>query len=389
MKGVDSAMKLISIEPTPSPNAMKLQVDESLAPDVRYTLTAAEAARTPGVLGALLSIRGVKSLFRAADFISLEREPGADWRGILAAVQEAFGGDAADAARAADPAADGGGYGEAHVFVQMFRGIPMQIRVRSGAEEARVALPARFSDAAMKAGLASPNLIKERTLVERGVRYGELPDIAAQVSAELDAAYDDERLAALVAQAEAMGDNPEAAPALSAAERLTPEEIEARLADPDWKTRYAALERLSPSPETLRILVKALGDSHFSVRRLAVAGLGEVKGPEAVRHLIAMLKDPSAAVRRTAGDALSDIGDPSAQAAMIEALSDKSKIVRWRAARFLYDLGDEAALDALREAANDPEFEVALQARMAAERIASGEAAAGTVWQQMARDRGK
>jgi len=374
-------MKIVSIEPTPSPNAMKLNLDESLAPGTKYAFTKETIGRAPAHLRALLGIEGLKSVYQAADFIAVEREAGADWRVVLAAVREAFGGEGG-AADAVPEAAEG--YGEANVLVQMFRGIPMQVRVRAGHEEARVALPERFAAAAMKAGAASPNLIKERQLVEHGVRYGDLPDIAAQVSAELDAAYDDERLAALVKQAETMGDAPAAAPALSEAERLTTEEIEARLDAPDWKTRYAALERLKPEPDTLRIVVKALEDEQFSVRRLAVVYLGDIKGPEAMRHLIRMLRDPSVAVRRTAGDALSDIGDPAAQPAMIEALADKSKIVRWRAARFLYDCGDERALDALRAASDDPEFEVALQARMAAERIASGEAAAGTVWQQMA-----
>jgi hypothetical protein len=38
-------------------------------------------------------------------------------------------------------------------------------------------------------------------------------------------------------------------------------------------------------------------------------------------------------------------------------------------------------------AADDPEFEVGLQAKMALERILSGEEAAGTVWQQMSERR--
>ncbi|MNI69540.1 hypothetical protein D3C73_1252920 [compost metagenome] len=100
------------------------------------------------------------------------------------------------------------------------------------------------------------------------------------------------------------------------------------------------------------------------------------------------LRDSSAAVRRTAGDTLSDIGDPAATGPMIAALQDSSKLVRWRAARFLYEAGTDDALDPLRIASDDLEFEVSLQARMAVERIESGEAAAGTVWQQMAkRDR--
>ncbi|MNP55440.1 hypothetical protein D3C76_1500890 [compost metagenome] len=97
------------------------------------------------------------------------------------------------------------------------------------------------------------------------------------------------------------------------------------------------------------------------------------------------LKDKSAAVRRTAGDTLSDIGDAKATPAMTESLRDGSKLVRWRAARFLYEVGTEDARDALEAAVDDPEFEVSLQARMALERIESGEEAAGTIWQQMAK----
>jgi HEAT repeat protein len=97
------------------------------------------------------------------------------------------------------------------------------------------------------------------------------------------------------------------------------------------------------------------------------------------------MRDETPAVRRTAGDTLSDIGDAAATPVMIESLKDSSKIVRWRAARFLYEVGTEEARSALEEAANDPEFEVSLQARMALERIESGEEAAGTVWQQMAK----
>lgn len=377
-------MKILSIEPTPSPNAMKLNLDETLAPGLKYDVTRKTIDSAPAHLRPLLDIEGVKGVYQAADFIALERDARADWRTILASVQQRFGEGGGTAMDVPDAAA---GFGEANVLVQMFRGIPMQIRVRAGHEEARVALPERFAEAAMQAGAASPNLIRERQLVDHGVRYGELDEIAAQVAAELDAAYDDARLQTLMRQAEAMGDAPVAAPELSAAETLSPENIAARLDDADWKVRYAALERLKPAPEHLPVVKKALADDNFSIRRLAVVYLGDIKGPEAIEHLIRMLKDPSVAVRRTAGDALSDIGDPAAQPAMIEALGDKSKIVRWRAARFLYECGDEAALDALRAATDDPEFEVALQARMAAERIDAGEAAAGTVWQQMAKSR--
>ena len=72
---------------------------------------------------------------------------------------------------------------------------------------------------------------------------------------------------------------------------------------------------------------------------------------------------------------------------MTASLSDASKLVRWRAARFLYEVGTAEAQDALSVAAEDTEFEVGLQAKMALERILSGEEAAGTVWQQMSERR--
>lgn len=75
------------------------------------------------------------------------------------------------------------------MLVQTFRGIPMQVRVLAGGEERRAALPERFLRAATEAGLASPNLIKERKLEDRGVRYGEHADVLEEVVRELDAAF--------------------------------------------------------------------------------------------------------------------------------------------------------------------------------------------------------
>lgn len=71
---------------------------------------------------------------------------------------------------------------------------------------------------------------------------------------------------------------------------------------------------------------------------------------------------------------------------MIKSLKDPSKLVRWRAAMFLFELGDESAIPALKALQDDPEFEVAMQARLALERI-SDEEAKGSVWKQMTESR--
>ncbi|REK62526.1 MAG: virulence factor [Cohnella sp.] len=378
-------MKLLSIEPTPSPNSMKLNVDEKLPAGERYTYTLAKRDQVPPFYLRLLSIPGVKSVFRTADFIAVDRRPNADWAEILGAVRELFGADGVAAEALGAPEA--GGFGEAHVLVQMYRGIPIQIRVRYGGQEARAALPERFAAAVTEA--AGATMIRERKLEEIGIRYGEPQDILEEVKRELDAAYPDERLRELVEQAKAAGAGGDGAvvqPAPPA--ELSREELERRLSAPDWQTRYAALSRVKPAPELLPLLAKAVRDAHVSVRRLAVVYLGDLRSPEALPYLFEALKDSSPAVRRTAGDTLSDLGDPAAIGPMTAALSDANKLVRWRAARFLYEAGDETALEALeRAAASEPEFEVRLQAEMALARIRSGEEAAGSVWQQMTRMR--
>lgn len=375
-------MKLLSIEPTPSPNSMKLNVDEKLPQGQRLSYKKENAGGAPEQLRGLLDIDGVRGLFRTADFIALDRKPGADWERILAEARALLqsGEDAQEA---------GGGisqehYGEAHASVQMYRGIPMQVRVRMGDREIKAALPAAFTEAVTAAAAAS--LIRERKLEELGIRYGEPEEIAAELVKELEAAYPQERLDELVAAAAAAGQSGGDAQAAAAPVRpapLTAAELAERLASPDWSIRYEALSRTSPEPAMLPLLAKAIADDNVSIRRLAVVYLGDLRVPEALPLLFQALRDSSASVRRTAGDTLSDLGDPSATGPMIEALLDRNKLVRWRAARFLYEAGDETAVEALREAAADSEFEVSLQARIALERIERGEEAAGSVWQQM------
>jgi hypothetical protein len=377
-------MKLLSIEPTPSPNTMKLNVDVRLDPGVRLNYgkgAAASNAPVPPLINRLLEIPGVKGVFHASDFLAVDRKGNSDWAAILDGVREAFGVAGDGAASAVGPETEG--FGEAHVRVQMFRGIPLQIRVRSGGQEFRAAMPERFAQAVSEA--AGSTMIRERKLEELGVRYGEPQEVLDEIQRELEAAYSEPRLRDLIEQAKAAG--PEAAAPPPPAP-LSGEEVAKALDSQDWRERYAALERLKPKPEYLPVIAKALQDSQVSVKRLAVVYLGDLRTPETMLYLFQALKDSSGSVRRTAGDTLSDLGDPAAVGPMVAALTDANKLVRWRAARFLYEAGDESALEALqRIAASEPEFEVRLQAEMAVARIERGEEAAGSVWQQMTRMR--
>src|SRR5690606_27547315 len=160
--------KLKAIEPTPSPHTMKLNLDRRLPGEKGVTYTADNREEAPELLRGILEVPGVRSVFQVADFIAVDRHPKADWREILAAIKGIFGleGETGGAA----PVQTGKGYGEVQVYVQMFRGIPMQIKLVAGVEEReerRYALPERFMKAAMKAQAAAENIVLERRWEER------------------------------------------------------------------------------------------------------------------------------------------------------------------------------------------------------------------------------
>lgn len=367
-------MKILSVEPTPSPNTMKLNLDESLPAGVKENYSRDNYEEAPELIRKLFMIDGVKGVYRVADFIAIDRYPKADWQTILSKVSQVFGQD--EPISESSIKSDEPKFGEVQVLVQMFKGIPTQVKLLHRNEESRFGLPERFAQAVMKVQKRSPNYIYERKWEDKGVRYGEIQEIGKQLVEEISAAYDVERLNTIVDQILQNGE--------TVVQDDLSSEIVADLIDhPNWQKRFAALERLNPTKEDIPILAKALTDPQVSIRRLAVVYLGMIGGSEVLPYLFKALKDESVIVRRTAGDTLSDLGDPKAIGPMVEALKDPNKLVRWRAARFLYEVGDETAVPALKEAEEDPEFEIRLQIKMALERIESGEEASGTVWQQM------
>ncbi|EIT85616.1 rhodopsin-like GPCR superfamily protein [Fictibacillus macauensis ZFHKF-1] len=377
-------MKITGIEPTPSPNSMKINVDETLPGNERFHYTKDAHEGAPSFIQELFAIEGVKSIYHVADFLALDRHPKADWESVLAGVREVFGETEATAGTSEEKAQTEDEFMEIEVLLQMFRGLPMQVKMKTENDERRAGLPERFMAAALHAQKASDNLVMERQWVEQGTRYGTFEQIGREVVEEIDAAYDQVRIDSLVKQAFAQQEGKELQE-----ETVSSGEVQEKMKDEDWQTRYAALERMNPSIDDIMVLKQALKDPKPSIRRLAVVYLGMIEDDAVLPLLYIALKDKNVAVRRTAGDCLSDLGNPKAIGAMCEAILDKNKLVRWRAARFLFEVGDETAIPALQQAEDDPEFEVRLQAKIALERITSGEEAAGSVWQQITKSREK
>lgn len=378
-------MKLVSIEPTPSPHSMKLNVTEELEDGHSLNFKKGDLLNeAPKYIQDLLEIDGVINVFRVADFITIARQPRTPWEEILPQAQEVLGAEEPMEAQATprDQAQETStaAYGEVTIYIQMLKGIPMQVKVDNGEEERRFGLPERFTNAIMDASEATDNVIFERRWVEQDhVRYGDIHEIGRQVAEEITATYDQGRLDQLVKLA-FKEDGHEVRDNIHKRDDISKEEFK----DSDWRVRYAALDRLDPSLDHLEILDEALDDDNSSIRRLATAYLGMIEEPEVLPYLYKALKDRAVNVKRTAGDCLSDLGYREAMPEMIKTLKDKSQIVRWRAAMFLYELGDESVLPALEEAKDDPEYEVRLQIQMAIDRIKGGQEAKGSIWGQMA-----
>lgn len=373
-------MKIKSIEPTPSPNTMKINLDEELPMGKSNNYKKESSAGAPKVVKEILQIEGIKGVYHVADFLAVERNAKYDWKDLLPLVRRAFG--EADKEGQSGQAVVDEHFGEIKVQVQMYKGIPIQVKLMDGTEERRFGMPENYTKLVPEVQ-DDENFIFERKWKDEGVRYGEFDEIGKEVVEELIAAYPEERLKELVERAKNS----------KASQKLPPQRIKVTLEQfdqPDWQKRYQLLEQMEdPTTDDLPLLDKALSDEKASIRRLATVYLGMIEDKSVLPYLYKALQDKTVTVRRTAGDCLSDLGFAEASSEMMKALKDKSKLVRWRAAMFLYEVGDERALPALKEAENDPEFEVSMQIKLAIERIEQGEEAKGSVWKQMTEARKK
>lgn len=368
-------MKIKAIEPTPSPNSMKIVLDTALPEGTSHNYKKADEEQAAEPIRSLLAIKGVKGIYHVLDFMAVERIGNVPWETILAEVRSILNEEGAAGGAAEETEIDEH-YGEVYVHVQTYRDIPLQVKVFNSDAEQRFGLSQRFVDAMETVHKAEvENYILLRKWADYGIRYGELDEVGRQVVQELEAAYPQNRLDELVEKAE------------KADEETKPRGQKVTLAEfsvPEWEKRFQLLDQM-PDPDTsdYPVLSAALEDEKMSIRRLATVYLGMIEDESVIPYIEKALEDKSWAVRRTAGDCMSDLGYEGFEPAAIRLLQDKNKLVRWRAAMFLYETGTEAALPALHEAEDDTEFEVKLQVRMAIARIEEGEEAKGSIWRQM------
>lgn len=364
-------MKILKIEPTPSPNTLKITLDHKKE-DMKSATYITISDANPFFVNALLQIDEIKSIFHALDFISVDKTPKADWENVLPKVKAIFE-DAIDVTNEAviDK-------GEKQVEVLTFKEIPYQIKVTDKDGETRKQLDIRFIDAMLAAQNDDDNVILLRKWVDYGVRYDSTEDIISSIKEEIDARFPDAILADYVERGKANQ-------YVDQSKKLERVSIETFISNPDWQERYRMLDHYpKPDISDLPFFEAVLNDDKPQIRRLAVVFLGMIEDERVLPALHKAMQDNNLTVRRTAGDTLSDLGFKASLPVMHQALNDKHPIVRWRAAMFIYDEGDETSLPYLEQHLDDDAFDVKLQVQMACERIKNGEAAVGSVWKQIA-----
>jgi hypothetical protein len=80
----------VRAEATPNPNSLKFSTNRTLWEGRAQTFSDPVQAFASPLARDLLGIAGVKSIFLLRDFVTVSREPGADWAPIAARVEEAL-----------------------------------------------------------------------------------------------------------------------------------------------------------------------------------------------------------------------------------------------------------------------------------------------------------
>jgi len=88
-------MEIVRIEPTPSPNTMKITVSEEKA-EMKSSTYREVSDDAPDFINRILELEDVKSVFHALDFISVDKSPKVDWETLIPQIEETFAGGLED-----------------------------------------------------------------------------------------------------------------------------------------------------------------------------------------------------------------------------------------------------------------------------------------------------
>lgn len=430
--------KVSGIESTPNPSSFLVKLSEPLIGMELFegslkgkTFTTTSPSSSPTDIVSILKIDGIESVYAMAMALTINKHGSAKWEHILPLVLTALGESSEQSSLLLDlgdlkkdgatqSTSSSSSSGQVRLRMQVSHKVPIQIEATGFLGTAqRAKLSPKFGHA-LEALMAGDGIdfFAGRSWIDRGVRYLESeesvlsePDlerleIEAVLEAELEevnAAYSEGRLAAIVA--ESLERKPQStssgmsAPATSVpVDDLNLEGVGhyCDLAEQGDMVALAALANFVTSRTGL-----------MAARRNALAflgGTGDIAATGKANDLVmdaivsALQNEKNPIMRRTAGDALSDLGDDRAvQPAMASLGDDRSKLVQWRAARVLGELGDSVdVVAALKQAlfSDKYAFEVAFEIKDALRKVKArlqskdsggtvNGASTGPVWKQI------
>ncbi|GAA3726000.1 hypothetical protein GCM10022378_14840 [Salinicoccus jeotgali] len=82
-------MEIVKIEPTPSPNTMKITVSEEKK-EMKSSTYRAVSDDAPEFINRVLELEDVTSVFHALNFISVDKSPKADWETLIPQIEQTF-----------------------------------------------------------------------------------------------------------------------------------------------------------------------------------------------------------------------------------------------------------------------------------------------------------
>src|SRR3954454_16322105 len=121
---------------------MKINLDQELPMGKSNNYKKDQAEGAPSVIRDILQIEGIKGVYHVADFLAVERNAKFDWKELLPKVRKAFGEEGNDQGSSSGTVNDH--FGEINVQVQMFKGIPLQVKLTDGTEERRFGMPEAY-----------------------------------------------------------------------------------------------------------------------------------------------------------------------------------------------------------------------------------------------------
>ena len=147
-------MEILRVEPTPSPNTMKIVLSNKREDNKSNTFTYIEEQQ-PQFINDLLAIDGVKSIFYVMDFLAIDKEPKSDWEVVLPQITSTLNNESfIDSSHKPDEH-----YGEIKAEALMFKGIPYQIKLTTTSDESRKQLPDYFVESMLKAQKDGDNVV--------------------------------------------------------------------------------------------------------------------------------------------------------------------------------------------------------------------------------------